>query len=91
MNEVITPECAAVPWHVLEPHLSRDALLVVCSSLDLPFVATKIAQDDSEVVERWIDEGKLSKPLITQIEEWRNDRLREFLCSVVRPFVLMQV
>lgn len=87
----MTPECATVPWHVLEPHLSRDALFVVCSTLDLPFVATKIAQDDTGVVQGWIDEGKLAKPHLTQIEEWRNDRLREFLCSVVRPFVLMQV
>jgi hypothetical protein len=84
-------EVADVSWHVLKPHLQRDALITVSAQFDLIEVAKTIAADKSETIQKWIGEGALAKPNAEQVEAWNSDPTVEFLCAIVQPFVLMQL
>ncbi|MCB0329800.1 MAG: DUF2288 family protein [Bdellovibrionales bacterium] len=84
-------EIAEATWHTIRPHLERDAVIIVSSSLDLREAAETIASDDTKAVSAWIEQGVVSKPSRSQLEEWNSDPTREFSCAIVQPFVLMQV
>lgn len=84
-------EIASASWHTLRPHLERDAVIVVSAKHDLKQVAECIAEDNTELVQKWINEESVSKPTLQQIELWNNDLTTEFECAIVQPFVLMKL
>jgi hypothetical protein len=77
-------------WSWVEPHLKRDAVIVVSVSLDLADVAEKIATDDKKRVEDWITHGVVGKPNVVQIETWTKTPRKKFLTVIVQPYVLIQ-
>jgi len=77
-------------WIWFEPHLKRDAVILVSVGLDLLKVAEKVAQDDQEQIGEWIRAGLLAKPNAFQLEEWKKTPQKKFLTVVVRPYVLAQ-
>ncbi len=84
-------EIAPVTWHVLRPHLERDAIILVKAENDLRTVANEIAADNTSVVSAWIEDGSLSKPSDDQVDLWNSDPTLEFQCAIVQPFVLVQL
>jgi hypothetical protein len=77
-------------WDWLRAHLERDGIIVVAHGLDLVDAGLRIAENDTDVVQRWVDAGMLGKPLREQLEEWDADRSRRFMTLIVSPFILVQ-
>lgn len=77
---------AELDW--LQPHLDREVVIWVDHSLDLVDVGMAIAQDNANMVRRWIEEQFLVKPDAERIEQWNpTDRFRAL---IVQPYVLIQ-
>jgi hypothetical protein len=77
-------------WSWLEPHLKRDALIVVDLKLDLAYVASLIVADDQVRIQEWIETKRIAKPSLNQIETWKKTPGKKFLSTVVQPYVLIQ-
>jgi hypothetical protein len=77
-------------WAWLEPHLKRNAVILVAVDLELAEVASTVAADDKARVAEWIQSGKLAKPSAQQVEAWSQVPAKKFLSVVVQPYVLVQ-
>jgi len=77
-------------WSWLKAHAQRGAVIIVAQSLLLLDVADAIAQDAAQQVQKWIDQGFLTKPTQQQMNAWDQESGRKFLALVVQPYVLIQ-
>ena len=77
-------------WSWLKPHMERGGLILVDDSLDLADAALKVASDDAETVEQWINTGKIGKPNQAQLRIWDADKGKRFAMLVVSPYVFIQ-
>ena len=85
----LTKMMGPVPWEVLKPHVQRDAVVVVNEQLDLVEVGVAIASDQTQAVERWINEQLIHKPTAEQIVSWNGEK-QSFTSLIVQPYVLVQ-
>ena len=76
------------PFDVLEPHMRRRSVFVV-RLLQLEDVGLAIADDDSEKVAEWMEDGSLARPTIDEVIRWDGSGTK-FTILVVQPFVLIQ-
>lgn len=90
VREILQESLDEAEWSWLEPHLERDALILISVELDLLGVGEKIAQDDQLQVAEWIQKGLISKPSVFQLDEWKKKPDKKFLTLVVQPYVLAQ-
>lgn len=77
-------------WSWLRAHLERGGLILVHDNLDLAEAARKVAEDDIEIIQEWIEHGMLGKPTDTQIRHWDSDKHRKFAMLIISPYVLIQ-
>ena len=77
-------------WSWLEPHFERDSVIMVSLELDLVDVGEAIADDNTQRVQRWIEEALIQKPSSTQIVDWNQNQSKRFKALIVRPYVLAQ-
>lgn len=89
LRKKLEGEAGPVDWKVLRPHLLRDAVVVINSSLDLIEVGIHIACDDTEQVGRWISEGNIRKPLENEIASWEKEE-EDLRALVIAPYVIVQ-
>jgi hypothetical protein len=82
-------EIAEVDWNALQPHARRDALIVVNPLLDLVAVGVAIAEDNKQVVDRWIREQLICKPSVDDLSNWNAQPEKMFKTLIVQPFVLI--
>ncbi len=85
----LTSMMGPVPWELLKPHVQRDAVVVVHDQLDLVEVGVAIASNNTQTVERWINEQLIRKPTAEQLAFW-NDENNSFISLIVQPYVLIQ-
>jgi len=78
------------PWDLLRAHLERGGVVIVNRELNLADVAWSVAEDQKEIVERWLANSLISKPSIEQIKEWDDNKRKLFSIIVISPFVLVQ-
>lgn len=98
LRQALTKMMGPVPWELLEPHVKRDAVVVVNPNLDLVEVGVAIATDNTQAVERWITEQLIGKPTAKQLSQWNSSGNREgasetwhFTSLIVQPYVLVKV
>lgn len=77
-------------WSWLMPHSERDAVIVVAPQLDLIEVGMAIVNDNTLVVQRWIDETLIYKPSPQQKAEWNQNQAKRFNALIIQPYVLVQ-
>lgn len=77
-------------WQWLKPHSERDSLFVVSHELEIEEVGKRLADDDAEIVQRWLASHLLAKPTAAQLSEWENDPGKSFNMLIVSPFILIQ-
>ena len=82
-------ETGKLGWKELERHFARGAVIKVARGLDLVDVATRIAHDDKDAVERWMTEGQIARASIEDAQGW-HERQAEFWAVVTAPWVLVQ-
>lgn len=88
LRENLTQSLDEARWDWLQPHLERDVVILVADNLDLVDVGVAIANDDTQVVGRWIDEQLLTKPSQQQRDTWEPEM--RFRALIVQPYVLIQ-
>lgn len=86
----IEQELGSVKWKELAPHLARDSIIIVATSLSLAEVGAFVVKDNQEKINSWIEAGLLVKPSLEQIDTWQKED-PSFICSIVQPFVLIQL
>lgn len=77
-------------WDWLEPHVDREAVIIVEKTLDLLDVGVAIASDNVSSVQHWISEELIHKPTPQEIAHWNDNRSQRFQALIVQPFVLIQ-
>jgi len=77
-------------WDSLQPHAKRDALIIVATGLDIVEVGCAIAHDQTESVQKWIQQGQLQKPSANQLSLWNAQPTKAFNTLIVQPYVLVQ-
>lgn len=77
-------------WSWLRAHLGRGGLILVDDSLDLAEAAHKVAGDQTDVIEQWVNSGKIGKPSESQMKQWDSENHKKFAMLIVSPYVLIQ-
>lgn len=91
LRDKLKGEIQKVGWDALEPHVQRDALIVIDPVLDLTEVAIAAAEDCSDLMELWVDRGWLYKPSAEQLEKFQATSGDVFDFVIVQPFVFTQL
>lgn len=71
-------------------HFRRGAVILVDSKLSLLNVAMAVAQDQSDLVEAWMNQRQLVRPTAEQTAAWNENPELPFVSVIVQPFVLVQ-
>lgn len=79
-------------WYPLEIHHKNGALFIVSEQLELSSVAKAVANDSTDEVKAWLDQGLIARPEEVQIENWRKDPYRQIgRFIIVAPYVFVQL
>lgn len=87
--EKLHSETARIHWHELQRFFAQGSVLLVSDKLDLVRVAVCFAEDDSEALKSYLDNGQVSPPTDQHAKDWYDDDV-ELWSVVVAPFVLVQ-
>lgn len=90
IQEQLSKDVANIDWQELLPHAKRDAIIIVAENLDLLDVAIAIAQDNTALVQQWIENKSISKPSSEQLTDWNQEMQKQFITVIVQPFVIIQ-
>lgn len=74
----------------LRAHLERDAVFVVAQAVSLIDCAVAVAMDDVDVVQPWMEQGALRRPLRQELDAWPEAKEQRWRAVVVQPYVLIQ-
>lgn len=77
-------------WGDLRAHLERGGLILVDDNLDLADTALRVASDDIEVIQRWVENGLVGKPSDSNIRSWDENKQKKFAMLIISPYVLIQ-
>jgi hypothetical protein len=77
------------PHPDMEPHVKRGAFFLIDSELDLASVALAIAQNDENKIAKLIDDKKIVRPDLNDLENWKKYKTF-FRFIIVQPFVIAQ-
>ena len=84
----LSGEVERVSWHPLLPHHERGHLWLLDAGLDLVQVGLKVALDELSVVSGWIQEGRIRRPVDSEVHAWTEEPLAQhFEFVIVQPFV----
>ncbi len=75
-------------WEWLMPHVERDVVVLVAGPLDLVEVGMAIVNDNTALVQQWIDDSLLYKPSPVQKAAWNQAVDKRFTALIVQPYVL---
>lgn len=89
LHAELTDMMGPIQWEWLKPHVQRDAVVIVNEQLNLADVGAAIAQNQTQTVERWINEQLIIKPNAEQLTIWSSEN-KQFLSLIVQPYVLIQ-
>jgi hypothetical protein len=78
-------------WEWLSPHAARARVILVGANLDIVDVGIALTEDDSQLVQSWIEDGWLRHPSAEELSAWNADKERKFTSLVIPPFVLARI
>ncbi len=82
-------QTARLPWHDLQTHYARGAVVLVGAELDLVEVAMQLRRDNKAQFEQWISEGAIGGISDEQGQQFFDDN-PAFWAVVAAPWVLVQ-
>ena len=82
-------QTAEYPWAELQRQFAAGGVIAVDPELDLVDVAARIAADDKQSVERWMQTMQLSQVLDEQAQQWLDNNAMLWTV-VVKPWILVQ-
>jgi hypothetical protein len=75
-------------WEWLKPHALKGNLFLVNSNLTILEVGLAVAEDNTEMVRQWLDDGMLQRPSSSQMDYWQEQGGPKFESLIVHPFIL---
>lgn len=78
-------------WEWLSPHAARARVILVGAKLDLVDVGIALTEDNTQLVQSWIEDGWLRHPTAEELSSWNANQEQEFTSLVVPPFVLVRI
>lgn len=87
--EELRAQILVAPHTDMEPHVRRQAFLLLDARWDLAEVAQKMALNDQSFVAALVQSAELRKAAPEDLEIWRREK-RFFRFLIVQPFVLAQ-
>ncbi len=89
LRSELNEQTAQMRWTELERFFASGTVISIAPELDLIDVGARIAADDKQSVQRWMDAGLLHKTSDDQATDWaKNDAL--LWVVVVKPWILVQ-
>ena len=85
----LSEEIAEVYWEDLIPHVKQDRVIIVNQSLNLLDAGLALANNDTKLVNKWIENNIISKPTQQQLSNWNSMPKTKFETIIVQPFVLI--
>jgi len=82
-------EVGPISFQELQKFFAKGMMIVVNAELNLVDVALKIHEDDVSVIQRWINEDKITRAHDEHAKHWVKHR-SEFNAVTVAPWVLVQ-
>ena len=89
IQDSIKRDMAEISWAELKVRCPQDALILVSNDLDLVEVAVAIAEDNTEQVSDWMENGQIKQTSDKEVSHW-DQKEPIFLGAYVTPFVLVQ-
>ncbi len=89
LEESIRRDMAEISWAELKVKCPHEAIVMVQEHLDLIEVALAVAEDRSDLVAQWLENGGLKKLAEDDIAEL-DVQQPDFLGAYLTPFVLVQ-
>ncbi len=78
-------------WEWLSPHAARARVILVGANLDLVDVGIALTDDNTQLVQSWIEDGWLRHPTTDELSAWNANKEKEFTSLVIPPFVLVRI
>ena len=88
-RDEIHSETSKIAWSELQRFFAAGRAIYISPELDLVEVALQIANDNSDLVRKWMDEGKLAPVSDDQARYWIGTDAIVW-AVVVKPWVLVQ-
>ena len=89
LRSELNEQTAQMHWTELERFFASGSVISIAPELDLIDVGARIAADDKQSVQSWMNAGLLHKTTDDQATEWmKNDAL--LWVVVVKPWILVQ-
>lgn len=85
----INGETSRMAWTELQRFFATGAVIGVSGALDLVDVAVRIASDDTEAVQKWMEAGQVAKVSDAQANTWLEEDAMLW-AVVVKPWILVQ-
>lgn len=82
-------QTAEYPWSELQRQFAAGGVIAVDPELDLVDVAARIAADDKQSVERWMETRQVAQVLDEQAQQWL-EKNAMLWTVVVKPWILVQ-
>ena len=89
LRSEINEQTAQMRWSELERFFASGTVISIAPELDLIDVGARIAADDKQSVQRWMDAGLLHKTSDDQATDWAMSYTL-FWVVVVKPWILVQ-
>ncbi len=92
LRQKLSSEIEEADWNALKVHHEKQAVIVVSDKLDLVSVGIAVANDDTNLVKIWLDNGDIYRPTKEQVDSFESDEYKK-MCKfiIVQPFVLIQL
>ena len=82
-------ETAQLQWSELERHFARGDVIKVAIGTDLVDAALHVAENNTDIVQAWLSEGRIARAEMCDAEDW-HARKPQFWAVVVAPWVMVQ-
>lgn len=90
IQDQLQQESGVISWQDLVRHFARGVLIKVDASLDLIAVAAGFAEDNSQQVQLWLEQGLIARASDEDARQWTAEE-PDFTCVVAAPWVLAQI
>ena len=89
LRQAINLETGKLSWQELQRHFARGVVVVISPELDLIDVAGKFIEDNKSFVEKWSNQGKITRANDDHAQHWNKEN-SNFWAVVIAPWVLVQ-
>ncbi|TYQ28288.1 DUF2288 family protein [Pseudanabaena sp. UWO311] len=91
LKEDLTKMVDVAIWDWLSPHAARARVILVGAKLDIVDVGVALTEDNTQLVQTWIEDGWIRHPVAEELSDWNANKEKEFISLVVPPFVLVRL